>query len=483
MKTRVLAALLLVVLSSACARRKTVAGHSLPVGDAVWFEEGIGATENDVETRLAKGGFASVFLPAKTFSRDADKWVASELPPPPSPFSRLPVSLVIRGGSSVEAGFAASQRLPAMTDALWLTVKAALKDGGRFGRVQGVHLDFPFSAETAEAYSAVVSGIRSKLSTSLVLSVSLRFSPSGEGKEKLQSLCAAADGFLAFVFGVGNRADAVSADLLERPWWAGYAPGARGRWTDARGEDHGPLPERFLASLTDDLRVEFTQDLALREESESSYQLKLHQALSFGGTSFAAGDRLSFRMPALADMIYRLGADLAGRRFVRGRVVLLAGQTDSDRIFTLAAMNDVLLGRSLKPQLLVTTERGEGFVQISAENVSTHASVLSRTSNWVEVDIPSGGIRDVQSGGFDRFEVFGADGRAVTLGRATRVRFYETLIGPFERIDPARIILHAGAPPGCCASRFHLLAAAGEEISGEGTIPEPTPKPTVKRRR
>lgn len=424
-----------------------------------------------------------MFLPARKFSRNADRWVATELPPPPTSFSRLPIFLVIEGGSSVDAGLAVTERLPALTDALWLAVKAVIHEGERFGRVRGIHLDFPFSAATAEAYGTVVSGVRSKLPPGLLLSVSLGFSPAAEQRERFAALSAATDGYLAFLFGAGHVADPVSADLLEHPWWAGYSPGARGRWKDAQGEDRGPLPEKFLAAMSDDLRVEFTQELSLREESESGFVLKPRQALSLGGLDFGAGDRLSFRMPSLSDMIYRLGADLAGRRFVRGRVVLLTGQTESERIFTLAAMNDILLGRPLKPELRVLTEAEKDVIRVSAENASMHASVLSRTSNWVDVDVPLGGITDVQPGGFDRFEVFGADGRAVTLGRATRVRFYETLIGPLERIDPARIVLHGPALSRCCVSRFHLLAAAGQEISGEGAILEPTPKPTAKRRR
>ena len=44
-------------------------------------------------------------------------------------------------------------------------------------------------------------------------------------------------------------------------------------------------------------------------------------------------------------MVYRFGADLAGKRFVKGRAVMLPGRTETDRIFTLAALDDILLGR------------------------------------------------------------------------------------------------------------------------------------------
>jgi hypothetical protein len=75
----------------------------------------------------------------------------------------------------------------------------------------------------------------------------------------------------------------------------------------------------------------------------------------------------------------------------------------------------------------------------------------------------------VRPGGFDRYEVFGSNGRPVSLGRAARLRFYETLIGPSERIEPAAILVPRGAPPGCCRFRLHLLAATGTEFATDWT--------------
>ena len=77
--------------------------------------------------------------------------------------------------------------------------------------------------------------------------------------------------------------------------------------------------------------------------------------------------------------------------------------------------------------------------------------------------LPFAGIRDVQPGGFDRFEVYGPDRQPITLGLATTVRFYETLIQPHEQIAAARILLTSAPPKGCCPVRFHFLAASGQE--------------------
>jgi hypothetical protein len=83
---------------------------------------------------------------------------------------------------------------------------------------------------------------------------------------------------------------------------------------------------------------------------------------------------------------------------------------------------------------------------------------------------------DVKAGGFDRFEVFGVNGEAVTLGLATRIRFFETLVGPWEKIQPAQITLRRAPGRGCCAHRIHVLSSAGAEVSREGdTLVTPSP--------
>ncbi|MGH9318167.1 MAG: hypothetical protein ACRD1P_13800, partial [Thermoanaerobaculia bacterium] len=320
-------------------------------------------------------------------------------------------------------------------------------------------------------YRTLVSDLRARLAPAVLLTLSVRSAYGPDDQKKLRALAVQADGLLALVFGEGNSADPVSTDALGEPWWSGYTPAARGFWTDAQGREPARLSEGVLARLTDNRGIEVAQNLALKEESDSLFLLKPRQPVTDGEHQLNVGDRLSFRQPAVSDMIYRLGADLAGRRHVRGRVIVLTGSSESDRIFPLAALNDVLLGRSVVPDLRVSVEEGHDFLRVSAKNVSPHASVISSVSNWVEVEIPTGGIRDVSPGGFDRYEVFASDGRAVTLGLATRLRLHEMLIGPFEKIEPARIALRRPAPAGCCATRTHALAASGSEVSGDGKGP------------
>jgi hypothetical protein len=166
-------------------------------------------------------------------------------------------------------------------------------------------------------------------------------------------------------------------------------------------------------------------------------------------------------------MIRRFGSELAGWRSARGRVIRLAGKSESERIFTLAALSEILAGDSLSPDLRVSIERGAGSVAVSAQNLSPLPSILSQTLNWIEVDLEHPGARDIFPGGFDRYEVFTAGGRRTSLGRAQRVRFYETLVGPLEKIAPAVIVTLRPPPDGCCRFRLHVNAAAGPEVAAD----------------
>lgn len=462
------------LLAAACARPKSGPARRLPLGDGVWFEEGLTASEPEIETQLVRAGISWVFYPICRVGLQGEGWTAAPLPAPPRPFAHLPVFLVVVGDDSVSGAFHRGESsVAALDNSIWLAVKAALKDGTRYGAIGGVHLDLPFSAAETAAYAGLVSGLRSKLPPTILLSLSLRFAPTSPPDEPLTTLLAAGDGLVAFVAGEEANADPVATDSLEKSWWAGFAPAARGVWTSAGGENRGALPERVLASLTDDTRVKFLQDLGLKDTSDVSFTLVPRENVSVAGFSLQRGDRLTFRQPILSEVVYQLGAGVAGRRFVRGRVLAVSGRSESERIFTLKAFADVLAGRPSAVFLHVSVEGGRGFVQVEVENSSPHASIISSTANWVEVDIPSGGIREVQAGGFDRFEVYGPDRNPVTLGRATIVRFYETLVGGGEKIERARILLRGPGPRDCCTFHFHVLSASGQEVTSEAPVPTP----------
>ncbi len=473
---RFTAVLLLAVAASSCFRggAASKARAGAPAGNGIWFANGFAGqgSETEAEAALSRGGFSWVLLPAARIELRDGRWFIVKLQPPPGPFARLPVSLVIEGGPDAALALS-SNKAPvrrSLEDALAVAGRIVIGDGTRFGSVKGIHLDVPFTVETTPAYGELLQKVRRRLPPELFLSVSLRFDPPAGEKKKLWPLAPAADGLIAMIFGEHDRANPASADLLGKPWWAGYEPGSEGYWKSGRGDDRGSLPENFLARLSDDPRMDFHLDVEIGGGAGVGYIFKSRRPFSVESRQFAAGDEIIFRQPSIADMVRQLQTDVAGRRFARGRVVRLAGASESERFFTLAASSDILLGRPLLPALRMSAEPGKNSVSVSAENLSPFPTVLSRTSNWIEVDLTRPGIRDVHPGGFDRYEAFAANGRRVSLGRAERVRFYETLVGPSEKIEPALILIRRGAPSGCCRLRFHLLAASGAEVASDWTI-------------
>lgn len=466
MRRLAVAGMLFLAGAAGCHKASTAASSRLPTGDAVWFADGVAEGAGDTELAVTRGGFAAVYLPLTRLLPEGERWNSIPATPPSKPFSRIPVILVISAGEETAAALAGPRGAVPLADAIWLAAKAGLRDAAQFGNVRGIHLDVPFAVSSAEAFGALVRSVRGKLPPGILLTQSLRVTPAETERDAMRKAGTSSDGWIAFVFGEGGGADPGATDALGRPWYAAYSPAAAGRWTTSSGDR--ALPEGFLSLLTNDSHVEFAHDLTVREEAVSGFLLTPHAPITVGGIAFRPGEKIQFRQPSLSDMVYRLGADLAGKRLVRGRVVVLSGRTEQDRIFTLAALDEILLGRPLNADLRVSIDVAKATILIGAENPTPHASVVSRTSNWVEVDVPGGNVADVRAGGFDRYEVFGTDGGAVTLGRATRLRFFETLVSPWEKIEPAHIVLRKPPRAGCCAYRIHVLSSAGAEVAREG---------------
>jgi hypothetical protein len=467
------ALLLLGAAASGCGRTglpgKTAAAR--PAGNGIWFANGFAGEREESEalSAISRGGFSWVLLPAVRMEKKGALWTAARLPLPPVPVTGIVVSAIIEAGEDAAAALVsrdkAERRL--FEDGLALAIKTASSEP-RIGKVTGVHLDLPVVAETAPGFPDALRRIRRRLPAGLFVSMTLTGPPpAADGQERLQELAGAVDGFVAMVFGEDVQADPLAVDELGRRWWAGYSPNAEGRWKSRDGRERGTLPEGFLKGLSDDPRLEFQHDMEVEERVGFAYFFRVRRPITVQGVSFAAGDEVFFRQPSLPDMIRRLGKDTAGRRYAAGRVFRVAGASDSERIFTLPALNEIQLGRSLVPALHVSVERGDGTVTLSVANASVLPSALSRTSNWIEVDLTRPGIRDVRYGGFDRYEVFTATGQRVSLGRSSRIRFYETLIGPSEKIEPAVILVRSPVPTDCCRFRYHLIAASGPEVATE----------------
>jgi hypothetical protein len=213
---------------------------NVPTGDAVWLADGLAATEPDIEPTLARGGFATVFLPAGRLSREPTGWTAREIAAPARAFTHPVVLLVVESDAPGPSELGTDARARSWGQLLWLAIEPALRERARFGRVAGVHLDVPFEPADPASFAAAGSSVRSRLPATMPLTVSLRSVPAEKDAEKWRTLAEAADGFVAFVFGprggaapalLGGRvgrfrvAQGQTADLIVR--WLSGGQGSR----------------------------------------------------------------------------------------------------------------------------------------------------------------------------------------------------------------------------------------------------------------
>lgn len=473
-------------LSGAVCRRApappTAAARSLPKGDAIWLTDPLAGDAPGLEGQLQRLGTVALFLPAGELAFEAGRWsLRAPGRAPAHRFEGVALVLVVRQAPESPSVLEPTTGDPEnIAHAIATPIAEAIAS---YGRVAGVHLDLPFVAASAPRYARLVAALRRLLRPEVFVSVSLRSAPaSDEERKQFEDLRTSVDAFVAFVFGSGERAEASAVDALHVPWWAGYDATAPGIVTGAGGDSRGQVAEISLDRLSGNPRVEFANDLSVNDASFSAITLIARGPVRLDGVTLEPGDRVAFRLPSLAEMLFQLGSNLAGKRYALGRVVLFGGATDEERLFSIGAFEDVLLGRSLAPDLEASAHPlGRGAVIVEAVNRSHHASIASRLSNWVEVDLTPARLADVQLGGFDRYETYDAAGKAVTPGRATRVRLFETLIAPLETILPARVVVRGALSAQCCRVRTQLIAAAGPEVVTDWSSPPAPPTPTPRK--
>ena len=484
MKGKSVCAVLAAILALPACRRaapESATSVKMPRGDAVWLEDPTAAGEAGLEDVLQRIGAVALFLPAGQIAFETGRWKLEPVQNPPHPLTRVPVALVLEAGPELAGSLLSSEGADeaAVGQAIAATLQPSLAPGGPFGKVSGVLLDFPFAPAGAGHYATLVTALRSALPRGMFVAIALRSVPASEAeRKKMDPLLAAADALMAFVFQDGERLDAAAVDALHRPWWAAFGTAGHGTRTAADGSARGTLQEKFLDPLTGNPRIEFQNDLSSNDATLSAFHLTASKAVQIDGLSLEQGERIAFRLPAETEMLFQLGSTLNGKHLALGRVMVFEGAADAERLFPLVAFEDVLLGRTLAPALEVTVHPAGRAVTVEAVNRASHASIVSRSSNWVEVDLAPARPADVQLGGFDRYEVYDSNGAAVTPGRATRVRLFETIVAPREVIAAAHIFVRGSLPKGCCRSRVHVISAAGPEVATDWTEP-PAPPPPV----
>ncbi|HKD16495.1 MAG TPA: hypothetical protein VKG23_01410 [Thermoanaerobaculia bacterium] len=482
MRPRILGLCLAALVAAGCRKVSAppaATAPRVPKGDVLWFVDPSAAADPTLDGALQRIGAAAVLIPGGTLGSAAGPKAFTAAPSPPRPVGQAAVVLVLSADDALAASLSggpgpeAEGLAGAVTPAVSREVSS-----GEFGRVAGIHLDFPFTARSAARYAALVTKLRGGLPAGTFVSISIRSMPTSPDERKaVAPLFAAADALVAFVFGTGPRVDPIEVDAPGRPWWAAYDMRTVGQ-IEKSGEPGAAVPERLVEPLSGSPRFQFENDLTINDASVSAFTLTARAPVQQDGLSLAPGDRIVFRLPSVSEMLFQLGSNLAGKKHVLGRAVLFGGKNEGERVFEVAALEDVLLGRSLAPVLDVRVQpAGRNAVTVDLSNRAHHATVPSRVDNWVEVDLSPAHPADVQIGGFDRYEVYDGGGHAVTPGRAASVRLFETLIAPLETVNPARIVARGALPKVCCRYRVHAVSAAGPEVASDWIEPPPPPTP------
>src|SRR5262249_31260097 len=157
-----------------------------------------------------------VFLPGGTLGATAGPGVFTGTARPPRPFGHVPVVLVLEPDAALSASLSGSGP---DAEPLGRAAAASLSSeisSGAWGRVTGIHLDFPFDPTSAAAYAALISRLKAGLPEGTFVSFSIRALPaSPEDRKKIQPVLGAADALVAFVFGNGPRVDTIATDALD----------------------------------------------------------------------------------------------------------------------------------------------------------------------------------------------------------------------------------------------------------------------------
>ena len=214
------------------------------------------------------------------------------------------------------------------------------------------------------------------------------------------------------VFGVHDRANPASADLLGEPWWAGHAPGS-GTLDEREGGRPGPLPEVFLAGLSDD-PARISPRPAGRGRNGLWYVFKAVRPFR---RSRDGSRRRRDRSSTAGDRRHGPSArDGPGRTALRAWPRRPVGRRFRIRAHRHARRRERDPGRPIAGAGLQRVRRaGKNGVSLCAWRTSRLSRRLSRApatgSRWTSRGPASGTF----AGGFDRYEVLRGQRRAVSL--------------------------------------------------------------------
>jgi hypothetical protein len=333
-------------------------------------------------------------------------------------------------------------------------------------RVAGVHLSWRVRDST-EGYAALLDLVRRRLPPNWTLSVSVDRKIPENGRDRWKSVARKADFLVANLFGrrpddrpEGLRLQASLEDLtdLDLPVYAGFAPQG---WGVVRMPDGAPgpfLPDGAINELSKDRRLDFSFGDVLSDPDEDVYVFTAKQEVRLPRErTVPAGSTVTFREARVSDLV----RSLADAKAAPGKVIRLSSLSDGGHLFGMKTLEEVLLGRELRPRLAFSAGHVEGGLALVAVNPNAEWSALSRINNWIDLRVDGVRVLDVRPGDFDRFVFLDEKGRPVTPARARTIRLFENFVAPGESIatGPIRV---SGRP--ALSASAHLTLPDGKTL-------------------
>ncbi len=135
------------------------------------------------------------------------------------------------------------------------------------------------------------------------------------------------------------------------------------------------------------------------------------------------------------------------------------------------ALIDYLRGGGPAPALAVESSWAGTKLNLVLTNPTPHASAVSSTGNWVELQVIPGQVADVQMGDFNGLEFGRLDGgalRPTVLREASLLRFYLTFVAPRVRVGGGSVTFTA--KPTQPKARWGVRLGDGRDLVEETAI-------------
>ena len=364
----------------------------------------------------------------------------------------------------------------------------ALRTGGPFGRVSGLHLDFPFTAASAKRAGALLDALRRAAARRAFSSRSPPRSLLPRRRKRARPLAPLVDRADALVApsSVSRRvSDPAAIDALRRPWWAAFGASPRAVLVRAGGGAPASAPgSASRDSLRRRPRRLRERPLGLRRQLLGVPPDGARSRARRGPDARGRATASPIGVPALTEMLFQLGSTMSGKRFALGRAPRLRGRAETRPASSRWRRSRTSSSGAPSLRVLVRAFRPAGRNAVAVDARQPVAPRLDRVPRRPTGSRSTSRRRTrptSRSADSTATRSTTATVSPVTPGRATRVRLFETLVAARRGRLPGA---HR-APRGRCrlaaARRARtLIAASGSEegvgVDGAAGAPDADPR-------